>query len=86
MWISGERNPRPIFMDAMRKYVARVCGGPSELKDAPAAYGVDAALSKLPEHERAEVLELFSAIVKQAERRVSYAKRSKLPKPSAGGN
>ena len=85
MLLKGTRSPRPLTLDAMRNYVARICADDAPvLKEESPSYGVEAKLAALPEHERAEVLEIFNAMIQQAERRVSYTK--KRAKPGAPGS
>lgn len=83
--ITGNTVPSPGAVKLLELLVAENGNAVAhEIKQSGPSYGVEAKLAALPENERAEVLEIFNAIVQQAERRVSYTK--KRAKPGAPGS
>ena len=89
--ITGAAVPSESLIELLRLKLALagkpLSATPSEQREDAARYGIDKKLAALPEHERAEVIEIFNAIVKSAERRVSYSKKRARPAaPGVGGS
>lgn len=81
MTLKGKRSPRPLTLEAMRKFVASIAGGKSTdvaaLKESSSAYLTEheRELAKLLPKERKEVIALVGEVI-------SYAvKKSRRKKP-----